>query len=72
MAKIDIIKHKFAPKKMKVKQIIFSILLVCAAIYFGNKFLADFTVLSESAISFFGIILIVVILVLAVSRVLKA
>lgn len=56
---------------MKARQIIFFILLLGAAIYFGNKFLSDFSILSESAVSFFGIILIVAVLVYAISRVLQ-
>lgn len=57
---------------MKARQIIFSILLVVAAIYFGNKYLSELSMLSESAISFFGYILIATVLIWAISRVLRA
>ena len=57
---------------MKARQIIFFIILIVAGWYFGNKYLSEMSILSESAVSFFGIMLIVLIIGWAISRVLKA
>ena len=57
---------------MKVRQIIFFIIIIVAGLYFGNKYMSEMSILSESAVSFFGIVLLVIILGLAISRVLRA
>lgn len=56
---------------MRARQIIFSIIILAAAIYFGNKYLSELSILTESAVSFFGYLLIVIVLVWAISRVLR-